>query len=103
MLTRQTNEEKILQSKIAGTRNYFKIIIGFNRISGCSKLSSFLMSKNLTIIQSPVISRVLQQFLEISTKYWGLAIVSGTFRGILVRVWHGCQIKGVKTNDFCFE
>ena len=69
--------------KIAGSRNYIKIIIEFNIIPKSASLSSLQISKILTIIKSPVISRALQEISEISTKYGGLAIVSGIFRGIL--------------------
>ena len=72
--------------KYAGTRNYIKIILEFNIIPKSASLSSLRISNILSIIQSPVISRALQQFLEISTKYWGLALVSGIFRGILGHV-----------------
>jgi hypothetical protein len=33
-----------------------------------------------------LIFRGLEEIFKKSTKYWGLAIVSGTFRGILVPV-----------------
>ena len=72
--------------KDAGTRNYFKIILEFNIIPKPASLSSLQIGNILSIIQSPVISRALQEFPEKSQNMGLTSLASRTFRVILGHV-----------------
>ena len=75
-----------INEKNAGTRKYIKIILEFNIIPRIASLSSLQISNILSIIQSPVISRALQEFPEKSQNMGLTSLASRIFSVILGHV-----------------